>query len=151
MTAGGAVKRCIRSAGKAMDRRNLLEIIARIDMGLASRQNDAVFDSEGKGEIGTARALLAKLKNGVLRGDDQIQLGEVWPLSTIGLILPAICAVETQGTPVQYESVTEDLTEVFHAEPGTEISHLLDVERAGATPDETKHDIQTWRLDHRLI
>jgi len=124
-----------------MDRRKLLDLIARIDLSLALGQDRAVFTAERKDAIRTARGLLVKLKSGVLRGDEQILLGEVWPLSTIGLILPAICAVETQGVPVQYESVAEDYSEALDAETGTEISrladHFVDAGMAQAAPDET--------------
>lgn len=87
-----------------MGRELLADVIAMTDLDLKIRQNDAGVDPELRRELEVARQLLSKLKSGVVSGDQSILLGDSWPLSTLGLVITAVSAVETHGIAVLYKS-----------------------------------------------
>jgi hypothetical protein len=99
-----------------MSNSKLIDIITRTDIDLRIQQSRVHDDADAHREIEVARALLDKLKQGVLRGHDSILLGVSWPLSTIGLVLPAISALEMNGISVLYLSDENSSAEISEVE-----------------------------------
>jgi hypothetical protein len=99
-----------------MSNSKLIDIITRTDIDLRIQQSRVHDDADAHREIEVARALLDKLKQGVLRGHDSILLGVSWPLSTIGLVLPAISALEMNGISVLYLSDENPSAEISEVE-----------------------------------
>lgn len=87
-----------------MNKHVLMDVITRADLDLRIMLSDASADVEKLKDIVVARELLARLKKGVQQGEQTIFLGDVWPLSTLTLVAPAIGAVEAQGIAVMYLS-----------------------------------------------